>query len=316
MNKTWNVGIIGYTGMVGQELTRIFEENAYNMFPAGETPVSIVYRRNSSGEEGRLADCDVVFLATKDQASLDSVSECLNSGCRVIDMSGAFRLNREEFEKWYGIPHTEPSLLSEAVYGMPALYREQIKNARLIANPGCYATSVILALAPVRDCVKGEATVVSTSGNSGARKEVEAVPDEWAYAFGHRHKHVPEMIRYSGVSVNFTPVVMRSVFKGINTNIRVALSDALAKMPPEDARTLLETRIQNAYKAEDLVYVVRDGGGKNYGTAFVNDTNGMCVKVNVEDGFAYINSCIDNLGKGAAAQAVQNFKIMCGIEEA
>ena len=314
MKKTWKVGIIGYTGMVGQELTRIFEENAYNMFDGEETPVSIVYRRNSSGEEGSLADCDVVFLATKDQASLDSVSECLESGCRVIDMSGAFRLSREEFEKWYGITHTEPALLAEAVYGMPALYRDKIKNAKIVANPGCYATSVILALAPIRDCVQGEATVVSTSGNSGARKEVESVSDEWAYAFGHRHKHVPEMIRYSGMSVNFNPVVMRSVFKGINTNIRVALSEKLAAMKPEEARELLETKIKNAYSAEDMVYVVRDGGGKTYGTAFVNDTNGMCVKVNVEDGFAYINSCIDNLGKGAAAQAVQNFKIMCGIE--
>lgn len=314
MKEHWKVGIIGYTGMVGQEITRIFEENAYGMFEDGAVPASIVYGKNSSGEYGRLAGCDVVFLATKDQASLDSVGACLAAGCRVIDMSGAFRLSREEFEKWYGIPHTAPELLAEAVYGMPALFRSRIRHARVVANPGCYATSVILALAPIRDCVEGEATVVSTSGNSGARKAVEPVPDEWAYSFGHRHKHVPEMIRYSGVRVNFTPVVLRSVFKGINTNIRVALTDALAALPPEEARTYLEARIRDAYRPEDRVEVVRDGGGKTYGTAFVNGTNVMCVKVNVEDGFAYLNSCLDNLGKGAAAQAVQNFKIMCGLE--
>lgn len=252
--KRYKIGIIGYTGMVGQELTRIFEQNAYDMLEK-DILTEIAYRRNSSGEEGVLADCDVVFLATKDQASLESVSECLESGCRVIDMSGAFRLDKEKFEKWYKLEHTKPELFKEAVYGMPALNREKIKKARLVANPGCYATSVILALAPIKELVKGEATVVSTSGNSGARKSVEEISDDWTYSYGHRHKHVPEMIMYSGVSVNFTPIVLRSVFKGINTNIRVELCGSLAGMPEEEARKVLEERISNAYTDKDMVFV-------------------------------------------------------------
>jgi N-acetyl-gamma-glutamyl-phosphate reductase len=314
MAKKYNVGIIGYTGMVGQELTRIFEDGAYGVLSREEADVTISYRRNSSGEEGVLADCDVVFLATKDQASLDSVQECLDSGCKVIDMSGAFRLDKEKFEKWYKIEHTQPELLKEAVYGMPAINREKIKTARLIANPGCYATSVIIALYPIKDLVDGEATVVATSGNSGARKSIEDVSDDWAYSYGHKHKHVPEMALYSGVEVNFTPVVLRSVFKGINANIRVKLCEKLACLSDEEARVILEDRIKNAYGPLDLVSVVRDNAEKSFGTRAVNDTNAVNIKVNVEDGYAYINSCLDNLGKGAASQAVQNFKIMCGIE--
>lgn len=314
MKDCYKIGIIGYTGMVGQELTKIFETGAYGILDIEKVKVEIAYKRNSTGEIGNLSDCDVVYLATKDQASLDSVEEVLAAGCKVIDMSGAFRLDKERFEKWYGIEHTKTELFEKAVYGMPALYRDEIKDAVLVANPGCYATSVILALNPIKDMVEGEATVVSTSGNSGARKSVEEFSDDWAYAYGHKHKHVPEMAMYSGVDVNFTPVVLRSVFKGINTNIRVKLCDRLAKMPIEDARTILEDVIKNAYTEADGVFVVRDSKEVSYGTKFVNDTNNMCVKVNVEEGYAYINSCLDNLGKGAASQAVQNFKIMCGLE--
>lgn len=314
MKDCYKIGIIGYTGMVGQELTRIFETGAYGILDIEQVNVEIAYKRNSKEEIGTLAECDVVYLATKDQASLDSVEEVLAAGCRVIDMSGAFRLDKEKFEKWYGIEHTKSDLFAKAVYGMPALNRDKIKDAVLVANPGCYATSVILALNPIKDMVEGEATVVSTSGNSGARKSIEDISDDWAYSYGHRHKHVPEMAMYSGVNVNFTPVVLRSVFKGINTNIRVKLRDDIASLSVEEACEKLENAIRNAYIAEDGVYVVRDSKETSYGTKFVNDTNNMCIKVNVEDGYAYINSCLDNLGKGAASQAVQNFKIMCGIE--
>ena len=314
MKKSWNIGIIGYTGMVGSELARIFETGAYGILDISEIDVKIAYKRNSTEEIGNLKDCDVVFLATKDKASMDSAGEVLSAGARVIDMSGAFRLDKESFEKWYGLEHTESELLKEAVYGMPALFREKIKDARLVANPGCYATSVILALNPIRDLVEGEATVVSTSGNSGARKSVEEISDDWAYSYGHKHKHVPEMAKYSGVQVNFTPVVLRSVFKGINTNIRVKLCSRLAAMPEHDAVCELENAIRSSYCDKDGVFIVHDSKEVSYGTKFVNDTNNMCIKINVEDGYAYINSCLDNLGKGAASQAVQNFKIMCGIE--
>ncbi len=302
--KTYQVGIVGYTGMVGQEITKILERHSR---------VVIGYRRNTAGEEGRMEDCDILFLATKDLASMEAAQEGLAAGCRIIDMSGAFRLSQEEFETWYHMPHLCPSLLQEAAYGLPALFPETIRRARLVANPGCYATSVILALRPLRNVITGEAVVVSTSGNSGARKTAESIADDVTYSFGHQHKHVPEMVRYSGVKVNFTPVVLRSVFRGINTNIYVRLRGKLAKCPPQEAQERLESMLRDAYAPEDLVMVVRDTKEQQYGTAFVNQTNRMSVKVRVEDGALYLNSCLDNLGKGAASQAVENMNLMLGL---
>ena len=95
--------------------------------------------------------------------------EALAAGARAIDMSGAFRLPKEMFEAGYDLIHTAPELVKEAVYGMPALFAKEIAEARLVGNPGCYPTSVILSLYPLKDMVTGEATVVATSGNSGAR---------------------------------------------------------------------------------------------------------------------------------------------------
>ncbi len=295
---THKIGIVGYTGMVGMELTSHIEKM---------DGVEIVYTKNSKGETGKMSDCDLIFLATKDKESMANAKLALDAGCKVIDMSGAFRLSKEEFEKWYHMDHEATDILQDAVYGLPAINREKIKSAKLIANPGCYATSVILALKPVAHLVEGEATVVSTSGNSGARKEAEDVADDIAYSYGKKHKHVPEMARYSGVPVNFTPVVLRSVFRGINTNIRVKLKD------PATTREQLEEAVKNAYVAEDLVTVVRDENGELHGTKDVNDTNTAIIKINVDEGYAYINCCIDNLGKGAATQGLENMMLMLGM---
>ncbi|MBE7057291.1 MAG: hypothetical protein E7388_07640 [Ruminococcaceae bacterium] len=297
-NLTRKIGIVGYTGMVGMELTSHIEKM---------DGVEIVYTKNSKGETGKMSDCDLIFLATKDKESMVNARLALEAGCKVIDMSGAFRLSEEEFEKWYHMDHEAKDILPDAVYGLPAINREKIKNAKLIANPGCYATSVILALRPVADLVEGEATVVSTSGNSGARKEAEDVADDIAYSYGKKHKHVPEMARYSGVPVNFTPVVLRSVFRGINTNIRVKLKDSAT------TREQLEEAVKKAYVAEDLITVVRDENGEMHGTKDVNDTNAAIIKINVDEGYAYINCCIDNLGKGAATQGIENMMLMLGM---
>lgn len=302
-NKTSiKVGIVGYTGMVGQEIHR-------NLHKIQDAEIDICYLQNSTESQGRSSDCDLVFLATKDDISMVMADRLLLEGVRVIDMSGAFRLNQCDFEKWYRLKHLCPQRLEEAVYGMPALYKKEIANAQLIANPGCYATSVIIPLYAVKNLVEGEATIVSTSGNSGARKSAEQVENDIAYSYGRKHKHVPEMERYTGLRVNFTPIVLRSVFKGINTNIRIRLKKELAALSPESAQERLELAFQAIYVPDDLVYIVRDGQ-EQYGTAYVNDTNKIAVKIRVEEGYAYINSCLDNLGKGAATQAIENMRIM------
>ncbi len=298
------VGLFGDTGMVGQEIEKVL---------AHHDGVEIGFRQNSKRQEGSLEACEVAFLATKDPESMKFAPQVLEVGKRVIDASGAFRLPLEQFEAGYHIQHEAPELLKEAVYGMPALFREEIAGARLVANPGCYPTSVILALHPLKGLVKGEATVVATSGNSGARAEVEDTPNELTYSFGKRHKHQPEMALYSGFDVNFTPIVLRSVFAGINANIRIELAKELKALPEEEAAQQLRAAITKAYVAEDLVFVVEDSAEKQWGTRDVVGTHKVLIKLGVDDGFAYLCSLEDNLGKGAASQAVENMNLMLGF---
>ena len=302
----FKIGVFGDTGMVGTIITQLL---------SAHKQVQIVFRKNSTRTDGNLDDCDLCFLATKDAESMRYASEMLVQNKIVIDMSGAFRLPCKDFEKWYEITHSAPLLLSKAVYGMPALYAEKIRQANLIANPGCFATSVILALRPLVSLLAPdqEAIIVSTSGNSGARKESELESNDITYSFGKKHKHVPEMNIYSNYTVDFTPVVLRSVFRGINTNIRVSLSDILKELPNEKAQALIEERIRSAYIPEDLIEIVQDSPDYLWGTRDVNNTNKMLLKIRVEDGFAYICSMLDNLIKGAAGQAIENMNIVLGL---
>lgn len=299
------VALYGDTGMVGQEIEKILN---------GHDGVQIGYRQNSRRQEGDLDACDVGFLATKDSGSMAFAPEVVNSGTRVIDMSGAFRLPQDLFEAGYGLTHTCPELLKEAVYGMPALYAEEIAEARIVGNPGCYPTSVILSLKPLKDLVVGEATVVATSGNSGARAEIEETPNEVTYSYGRRHKHVPEMEVYTGMRVNFTPVVLRSIFAGINANIRVELSDELKALSDHEATQRLIASLRQAYVDADLVEVVEDSGYHAWGTRDVVGTHKLLIKPRVDGGFAYINALEDNLGKGAASQGVENMNLMLGFD--
>lgn len=298
------VALFGDTGMVGQEIEKVLSHH---------DKVEIGFRQNSKRQEGDLAACELAFLATKDPESMAFAPEVIGQGKKAIDMSGAFRLPREQFERWYHLEHEAPELLKEAVYGMPALFADRIAGARLVGNPGCYPTSVILALRPLKGLVQGEATVVSTSGNSGARREVEEVPNEVTYNFGRQHKHVPEMALYSGFEVNFTPIVLRSVFAGINTNIRVEMSEELKGLSEAEAAGRLREAIAGAYTEEDLVLVVEDSEAHQWGTRDAVGTHKLIVKLGVDGGFAYICSMEDNLGKGAASQAVENMNLMQGF---
>jgi N-acetyl-gamma-glutamyl-phosphate reductase len=299
------IALFGDTGMVGQEIERILEHH---------DQVEIGFRQNSMRQEGDLDACELAFLATKDPESMVFATDLAKQGKRVIDMSGAFRLARELFESGYGMDHTAPDLLEEAVYGMPAIHASEITTANVVGSPGCYPTSVILSLRPLQNLLQGEATVVATSGISGARREVGEDANEVSYSFGRKHKHVPEMELYSGFRVNFTPIVLHSVFVGINSNIRVELSDELKSFSDEDAVKKLQERIRSAYGPEDLVEVVEDSGEKLWGTADAVGTHGLLIKVRVDEGFAYINALEDNLGKGAASQGVENMNLMLGFD--
>ncbi len=300
-----NIALFGDTGMVGREIERILSHH---------DQVEIGYRQNSKRQEGDLDACALAFLATKDPESMAFAPDLVKAGKRVVDMSGAFRLPKEMFETWYEMDHTAPDLLEEAVYGMPSVHAAEIKSAKIVGSPGCYPTSVILSLRPLKGLLQGEATVVATSGISGARREVGEEANEVSYSYGRKHKHVPEMERYSGFRVNFTPIVLYSVFVGINANIRVELVDDLKAMPDKDAVKKLQDQIRSVYTADDLVEVVEDSDDKVWGTADVVGTHKLLVKVRVDEGFAYINALEDNLGKGAASQGVENMNLMLGFD--
>jgi len=305
MSDKTPIALFGDTGMVGQEIERVLQHH---------DRVEIGYRQNSSRQEGDLDKCPIAFLATKDPESMAFAPDLVKAGKRVIDMSGAFRLTKELFESGYGMDHTATELLDDAVYGMPAIHSSEIAGANVVGTPGCYPTSVILPLKPLAGLVEGEATVVSTSGISGARREVGDADNEVTYSFGRKHKHVPEMELYSGFRVNFTPIVLHSVFVGINTNIRTALADALKHVSDEEAVSTIQSQIRSAYTADDLVDVVEDTADKLWGTADVNGTHRLLVKVRVDEGHAYINALEDNLGKGAASQGVENMNLMLGLD--
>ncbi|MCL2164480.1 MAG: hypothetical protein FWH55_08850 [Oscillospiraceae bacterium] len=302
--KERGVGIFGDTGMVGKTI---------EYFLGMHEDVKVIFRRNSTRAIGELNECELCFLATSDAESMEFAIQALHAGIRVIDMSGAFRLPRHDFEKWYGIEHTAPALIESAAYGMPAINADSIRGSALVANPGCYATCAILTLRPLKGMTEGEATIVATSGNSGARRATESEPNEITYSYGKRHKHVPEIIKYSGFDVNFTPIVLRSVFRGINMNIRVKLSENYAGLSDEDVIVSLEERIESSYCPDDLVFVRRDASEKMWGDKDVNNTNNMIIKVRAEAGFAYICSMLDNLVKGAAGQAIENMNLMLGL---
>ena len=300
-----NKGLVGHTGMVGQEIQKIL---------SGHDEVKIVYKKNSTAQEGNLKECELIFLATKDEESMNFSNTALENGIKVIDMSGAYRLPLDMFEKWYGLSHLHPEYLGKAVYGMPAINFDKIKNASLTANPGCYPTSVILALKPLKGLIKEEnICIVSTSGNSGARRSCDDISDDVTYSYGRKHKHLPEMEIYSGFRLDFTPIVLRSVFKGINTNVRADLADDLKKLSAQDTETVIEEALKNAYNDQDRIFIVTDTKDKIYGTKDVNDTHDMLIKVRVDEGRVYINSLIDNLMKGAASQGVENMNIMLGL---
>ena len=302
--KKFKVGIVGDTGMVGSEIEGLL---------AGHGAAEVAYRRNTKREEGSMSGCEIIFLATKDAESMRSAPEAIAAGARVIDMSGAFRIGRAEFEKWYGLAHTAPELIDGAVYGLPPLYSQEIANAGLVAVPGCYPTAVILALRPLKGLVEGGAVVFATSGNSGARRAVEAEPNEISYSYGTLHKHVPEMHKYTDIPIDFNPVVLRSVFRGINAVIRIGLSGELKRLGCGEAAGRLEGAVRAAYKDDDLVDVARDTAAYQYGTRDVAGSNRLLVKIRVDGGFAYVNSLVDNLYKGAAGQAVECMNIMLGL---
>jgi N-acetyl-gamma-glutamyl-phosphate reductase len=338
MRDPLQVAVVGVTGYTGFELARILVRHPAvkspvfylrdthgakclaEMFPQlrgwGEAPL-----RTLSVEAVTSSSAGTVFLATPHEVSAELAPAFLQAGLRVIDLSGAFRFHdAATFSSWYKLPTPHADFLSEAVYGIPELYSTEIANARLVANPGCYSTSVILALRPLTDAnwIASDSSVVCDckSGASGAGKEprrdlqfVELDENFKAYSL-FSHRHTPEILEHTGLSESqlvFSTHLL-PLARGILSTIYVQLDKA---QTPESVEALYRkfyagrpmVRISPAGTLPELQHIARTNFSD---IGFAVDKTGRRL---------IVVSCLDNLGKGAAGQAVQNFNLMAGIQE-
>jgi N-acetyl-gamma-glutamyl-phosphate reductase len=338
MRHPRQIAVVGVTGYTGFELARILLRHPdvtspvfyvrethgakclAELFPQlrglGEAPL-----RPLSVEAITQSSAGTAFLATPHEVSAEIAPDLVEAGLRVVDLSGAFRFRSvETFKSWYKLPVPHANWLGEAVYGLPELYSAEIAKARLIANPGCYATSVILALRPLTEenwVAAGTGIVCDCkSGASGAGKEfrrdlhfVEVDENFKAYNL-FSHRHTPEILDHTGLnedrlvfSTHLLPLA-----RGILSTIYVTLDqpqtgEAIEALYRKFYAGCKMVRIWAAGTLPELQHVAHT----NFcDIGFALDRSGRRL---------VIVSCLDNLGKGAAGQAVQNFNHMLGIEE-
>lgn len=328
------VGIVGGTGYTGVELLRILALHSgvqisaitsrreagmavAELFPSLRGRVSLAF---SDPTNARLEACDLVFFATPNGVAMEQAASLLKAGVRLIDLAADFRLkDAAEWEKWYAMKHACPELLNEAVYGLPELNRELIREARIVANPGCYPTSVQLGFLPLI-----EAGVVdldnliadAKSGVSGAGRKPEthilfAEASDNFKAYGvPGHRHLPEIkqglrqVAGREVGLVFVPHLIPAI-RGIHATIYAKLTSQL------DLQELYEAR----YEKEPFVDVMPAGSHPE--TRSVRGANVCRIAVHRPQGgsTAVVLSVIDNLVKGAAGQAVQNMNLMFRLPE-
>lgn len=328
------VGIVGGTGYTGVELLRLLERHPQvelkaitsrkeagmpvaEMFPNLRGRVKLAF---STPEEAGLDDCDVVFFATPNGVAMQQTRALLDAGVKVIDLAADFRIKDiAVWEHWYKMEHVCPDLVAEAVYGLPEINRAAIKNARLIANPGCYPTAVQLGFLPLLESGAvdlGFLVADAKSGVSGAGRKAEIATlfaessDNFkAYGVGG-HRHWPEIKQglesFAGKAVGFTFVPhLLPLIRGIHATLYARVSADI------DLQSLFERR----YADEAFVDVMPAGSHPE--TRSVRGANMCRIAVHRPPGSdsVVVLSVIDNLVKGAAGQAVQNMNIMFGQPE-
>jgi len=329
------VGIVGGTGYTGVELLRLLALHSLvelsvitsradagtsvsQMFPSLRAYVDLLF---THPDEAHLERCDVVFFATPHGIAMSQTRALLDAGVRVIDLSADFRIKDiAEWEKWYGLAHACPDLVAEAVYGLPEVNRTQIKQARLVANPGCYPTAVQLGFIPLLESgLVGDAHLIADakSGVSGAGRKAavstlfsEASDNFKAYGVSG-HRHLPEIVQglssVAGKSVGLTFVPhLIPLIRGIHATLYAQIKTEV------DLQALYEQR----YAKEAFVDVLPAGSLPE--TRSVRGSNHCRIAIHrPQDGDTIVVlSVIDNLVKGAAGQAVQNLNIMFGFPEA
>ncbi|BDU51463.1 N-acetyl-gamma-glutamyl-phosphate reductase [Haliovirga abyssi] len=295
----------------GKKVSELFQ-NLKNIFEKEFIGVSNL--------EVELKDSEYIFLAVPHKAAMEYVPMLLKMGKKVIDLSADFRIDDfEVYEQWYKENHVAKEYLEEAVYGLPELNREKIKKARLVANPGCYPTTVILGLAPLlSEKLIDINTIISDSksGVSGAGKKCTATThfsetNENFKAYGiASHRHTPEIeqelskLAKKDIIISFTPHLI-PMTRGMLSTI---YSNLISEQTEEEIVELYKT----FYKNEKFVRIVEVVQTKNVrGSNFID----IAVKLDKRTNRIIVTSAIDNITKGASGQAIQNFNIMAGFNE-
>jgi len=335
-----HIGIIGAAGLSGLELlywlerhenacvelvtsSRYEYERVNDVFPELNT-CSQIFQPNDTDVSG----CDIVFLAVPNQASLKSVPKLLEQGVRVIDLSGAFRLrDKKVFSKFYRLSHTAPELLEEAVFGLPEYFNEKISTARLVANPGCYATGALLSILPLGELL-GEldhAPIIDAkSGVSGAGGRVEdettnyvSVNENFKAYKVFSHQHQPEIQQYLqdmspyhehvAGEVIFTPHLL-PVDRGILSTIYLHFCRPIASEE-------IQERFSKFAEGQEFVHFLEEGGLPDLKMTVRSNRCMIGAKTDQSGQNWIIVSSIDNLIKGASGQAIQNMNLMFGLDE-
>lgn len=339
---TVRVGIVGGTGYAGGELLRIISQHPHAQvtYAASRTQVGQAVAASHPGlngftdlayetvdTEAMASRCDVAFLAVPHGASMALAAELVPRGVKVIDIGTDFRFrDPAEYQQWYGIQHEQVHLLAEAVYGLPELYRDKVRGARLVGNPGCYPTSVLLGIAPFVHvgCIDTSSVVVSAmSGVSGAGstpKQMYHFPEctENVQAYGvPGHRHTGEMeqgirdllsARGGGeVCVSFVPHLV-PMSRGILATLNLRLTQPLTT---HDALEIM----RKFYRGEPFVRVLGEDRLPQTKAVLGSNFCDVTARVDARSGRLIVLSAIDNLVKGAAGQAVQNMNLMFGLDE-
>ena len=330
------VGIINVTGYAGSELARILYRHPH-------VEISSVTGRSAAGQklgsvfphlsaldlnitEDLADDVDVVFSALPHKASAEAVIPLLAKGTRVIDISADFRLKQaNQYEEWYGVQHPDPSYLEDAVYGITELHEEEISRAQLIANPGCYPTSAILAMAPAvkLGLIEPDIVIDSKSGVSGAGRGLsmsthysEVNENTMAYSLAG-HRHLPEIAQELAL---LTDQALEITFlTHLVPMTRGILSSCYSRL--KQGHTLMNTGtisdVKEAYKEfyKDHPFVVITDTPPQTKQTLGNNQCLIHPTIDLRTNRLIVISCIDNLVKGAAGQAVQNMNLMYQLPE-
>lgn len=335
------VAVVGASGYGGGELLRLLSihpnvelKRAISSTYAGK-PITASFPNlaghlphltfSSYGDGAEVAECDVVFLAQENGKAIQTAPHLLEAGCKVIDLSADFRLRDTAlYEKVYKTSHTATEWNQKAVYGLPELFREQIKTSPIIGNPGCYTTASILALAPLlkKGLVDPKSIIVDAkSGVSGAGRAKFALDYHFpeinesvsAYKIAGTHRHTPEieatLSEYCGLSnfyLTFTPHLI-PMTRGI-------LATSYATLLGEESASSLYDLYREFYKGEPFVVITEENLPATKHTLGSNRCH-IGLDVDKRNGRVTVISAIDNLIKGAAGQAVQNMNLICGFDE-